>query len=96
MSAIDIFIAVAGNGSGLSLILTSMTKQPEGKRHRKVGRGWRMHRDDDDVDRGLDRGYRGSDRDGYGRRYYDEDRPRRRVKVCIEYENGDEFCRYRD
>jgi hypothetical protein len=65
--------------------------------HRKVGHDLRMRRDDDDRDR--DRGYRGSDRadrDGYGRGYYDEDRPRRRVKVCFEYENGDEYCRYRD
>ena len=29
-------------------------------------------------------------------RYYDEDRPYRRVKICFEYDNGDEFCRYRD
>jgi hypothetical protein len=37
-----------------------------------------------------------ADRDGYGRGNYDEDRPRlRRVKVCFEYENGDEYCRYR-
>jgi hypothetical protein len=67
--------------------------------HRKVGRDLRMRRDDDDVDRDRDRGYRGSDRadrEGYGRAYYDEDRPRRRVKVCFEYENGDEYCRYRD
>ena len=42
--------------------------------------------------RGSDRG----DRDGYGRGYYDEDRPRRRMKVCFEYENGDEYCRYRE
>ena len=66
--------------------------------HRKVGRDWQMRRDDDDVDRDRDRGYRGSDRadrDGYGRGYYDQDRPRRRVKVCFEYENGDEYCRYR-
>jgi len=27
--------------------------------------------------------------------YFDEDRPRRRVKICVEYENGDEYCRYR-
>ena len=65
--------------------------------HRKVGRDWQMRRDDAEGDR--DRGYRGSDRgdrDGYGRGYYDEDRPRRRVKVCFEYENGDEYCRYRE
>jgi hypothetical protein len=52
--------------------------------HSTVGRDWRAHRDDDRADR-----------DGYGRGYYDEDRPRRRVKVCVEYENGDEYCRYR-
>ena len=65
--------------------------------NREVGRDWRMRRDDDEGDR--DRGYRGSDRgdrDGYGRGYYDEDRPRRRMKVCFEYENGDEYCRYRE
>jgi hypothetical protein len=50
--------------------------------HRTVGRGWRMRPDDD--------------RDGYGRGYYNEDRPRRRVKICVEYEDGDEYCRYRD
>jgi hypothetical protein len=43
---------------------------------------WRMQRDDEDMDRRS--------------RYRDEDRPRRRVKICFEYENGDEFCRYRD
>jgi hypothetical protein len=67
--------------------------------HRKVGRDWQMRRDDDEGDRDRDRGYRGSDRgdrDGYGRGYHDEDRPRRRVKVCFEYENGDEYCRYRE
>jgi len=57
--------------------------------HRKAGRDWRMRRDDEDADR--DR----AGRDDYGRRY-DEDRPRRRVKICFEYENGDEYCRYRD
>jgi hypothetical protein len=49
--------------------------------HRTVGRDWRARPDD----------YR-ADRNGYGRGYYDEDRPRRRVKVCVEYENGDEYC----
>ena len=52
--------------------------------HRTVGRDWRARPNDDRADR-----------DGYGRGYYDEDRPRRRVKVCIEYENGDEYCHYR-
>jgi hypothetical protein len=51
---------------------------------RTVGRDWRTRPDDR------------ADRDGYGRGSYDEDRPRlRRVKVCFEYENGDEYCRYR-
>ena len=65
--------------------------------HRKAGRDWRMRGADDDV--GRDRGYRSADRadrDGYGKRSDDEDRPRRRVKVCFEYDNGDEYCRYRD
>jgi hypothetical protein len=53
--------------------------------HRMVGRDWRARPEDDRADR-----------DGYGRCSYDEDRPRlRRVKVCFEYENGDECCRYR-
>ena len=66
-----------------------------------------MHRDRDaDRDRDKDRGRygerrdrddRGWDRADRGRDYrgYDEDRARRRVKVCVEYENGDEYCRYR-
>ena len=48
--------------------------------HRTVGHGWRMRPDDERADRG----------------YPDEDRIRRRVKVCFEYENGDEYCRYTD
>jgi hypothetical protein len=32
--------------------------------------------------------------DGYDRGDYDE--ARRRVKICVEYENGGEYCRYRD
>ena len=39
---------------------------------------------------GIARTERRDDRD-----YDDEDRPRRRVKICIEYENGDEYCRYK-
>lgn len=53
---------------------------------RWVGRNWR--RDDDDTDR------RHGDRSEG--RYYNEARPRKRVKICVEYENGDEFCRYRE
>ena len=56
-------------------------------------------RRDYDRDRYNDRDNRGGrDRADRGRDdsdYYDEDRPRRRVKICIEYENGDEYCRYR-
>jgi hypothetical protein len=52
--------------------------------HRTVGRDWRVRPDDERADR-----------NGYGRGYYDEDRPRRRVKVCVEYEDGDEYCHYR-
>jgi hypothetical protein len=55
-------------------------------RDETVGRNWRMRPDDDDH----------ADRGGYGRGYYDEDRPRRRVKVCVEYADGHEYCRYRD
>jgi hypothetical protein len=47
-----------------------------------------------DVER--DKGYYGDRRrsDRYGRGDYDEGR--RRVKICVEYEDGDEYCRYRD
>jgi hypothetical protein len=31
---------------------------------------------------------------GRGEGQYRETRPYRRVKTCIEYDNGDEFCRY--
>ncbi|MET4220489.1 hypothetical protein ABIB00_005718 [Bradyrhizobium sp. LB14.3] len=58
--------------------------------HQTTGRNWR--RDDDDMDRGP--GY-GSANRSEGRNYH-EVRPRPRVKTCLEYENGDEFCRYRD
>ena len=78
-----------------------------GRDDREMSPDWRMHRDRDaDRDRDKDRGRygerrdrddRGWDRPDRGRDYwgYDEDRPRRRVKVCVEYENGDEYCRYR-
>ncbi len=62
-------------------------------------RGDRDEYRDRDTDRGryCDRDDRGWDRADQDRDYrsYDEDRPRRRVKVCIEYDNGDEYCRYR-
>ncbi|MGJ5041152.1 MULTISPECIES: hypothetical protein [unclassified Bradyrhizobium] len=50
--------------------------------HRTTGRNARMQRDDDDMDRRA--------------RSSEGDRPYRRVKICYEYENGDELCRYRD
>ena len=60
---------------------------------RTVGRNSRMGRESD-ADRG--------DRDWDRRHHYrdrwsdlDDDRGRRRVKICVEYENGDEYCRYR-
>jgi hypothetical protein len=74
-----------------------------GREDRKGGPDWRRHGDrDDDRDRDKDRGRYGDrdDRDNRGwdradqehdRGYYDEGRPRRRVKVCVEYENGDEL-----
>jgi len=49
--------------------------------HRTIGRDWRARPDDDRAERN-------------GRDYNHEDRPFRRVKVCFEYENGDEYCRY--
>lgn len=59
-----------------------MGRMMEDMDHRTTGGNWRMQRGDEDMDR--------------RERYADEDRPRRRVKICFEYENGDEFCRYRD
>jgi hypothetical protein len=57
-----------------------------------------MHRDSDDMDSQEGRGDRSSDRADRNpyRRSYDEGRSSRRVKICIEDENGDEYCRYRD
>ena len=57
-------------------------------RGRYMDRGRYQERGDRDWDRAdRDRGYRG---------YVDAERPRRRVKICVEYENGDEYCRYKD
>ena len=62
---------------------------------------WTMDRERE-ADRYNDRGRyhpegRGWDRERReSRGYYEEDRSRRRVKICIEYENGDEYCRYRN
>jgi hypothetical protein len=38
----------------------------------------------------------GTTRTEIGTGYIDEDRPRHRVKVCVEYANGDEYCRYKE
>lgn len=64
-----------------------MGRMMEDMDHRTTGGNGRMQRDDEDMDHRQ----RYSDQ-----RYADEDRPHRRVKICFEYENGDEFCRYRD
>jgi hypothetical protein len=61
----------------------------ENEDHQTTGRNGRVG--DDEMYRSPR--YGSADRD---RRYYYEARPRPRVKTCIEYENGDEFCRYRD
>jgi hypothetical protein len=71
-----------------------------GRDDREMGHDWRMHRDRDMGrerygERG-DRDWDRADRDLDNRGYYDQDRPRRRVKVCVEYENGDEYCHYRN
>ena len=77
-----------------------------GRDDRDVGpemrRGDRNEYRDRDKDRGRygdrdDRDNQGWDRAERDRDYrsYDDDRARRRVKVCVEYENGDEYCRYR-
>lgn len=58
--------------------------------HQTMGRNSR--RDEDDMDR--DHRYGSAER--YEGRYRYDVRPRPRVKTCLEYENGDEFCRYRD
>ena len=79
-----------------------------GRDDREMGPEWRKRRDrDDDRANHKDRGRYGDqgDRDNREwdravrehdyRGYYDEDRPRRRVIVCVEYENGDD-CRYKE
>jgi hypothetical protein len=68
-------------------------EQRDGDRmgQRRMGR---MNDEDDSDHRTVGRNWR-MQRD-HGRGYYDEDRPRTRVKICTEYENGDEVCRYRN
>ncbi len=76
-----------------------------GRDDREMGRGGMMRRGGDigpdrepDRRRSSERGDRDwdrADRDRDNSGYVDADRPRRRVKVCFEYDNGDEYCRYR-
>jgi len=76
----------------------------------QVGRDWRTKERDSDR-MGQSHMGRTEDEDDWGHRtvgrnrpmqndeegsYYDDDRPRVRVKICREYENGDEFCHYRN
>ena len=70
-----------------------------GRDRSEMGSEGRMQRDRD-WDRGRysgrgDRDWDHADRDNDSRGYFDDDRPRRRVKICVEYENGDEYCRYK-
>lgn len=44
------------------------------------------------VNRDWDRAQQDTDNRGYS----DGDRPRHRVKVCFEYDNGDEYRRYKE
>jgi hypothetical protein len=74
---------------------------------REKGHGGMMRRGDGDrmgYDRDKDRGryqerherdWDDADRYRSYRGYADADRPRRRVKICVEYDNGEEYCRYR-
>jgi hypothetical protein len=76
----------------------------------QVGRDWRAQERDADrmgrMDQRRMNDQYGSDHRTVGRNwqmqrdddrgYYDEGRSRPRVKICTEYENGDEFCRYRN
>ena len=76
-----------------------------GRDDREMGRGGMMRRGGDispdrEPDRRRssepgDRDWGRADRDRDNSGYVDADRPRRRVKVCFEYDNGDEYCRYR-
>jgi len=70
-----------------------------GRDRSEMGAEGRMQRDRD-RDRGRystrgDRDWDYTDCDNDNRGYFDDDRPRRRVKICFEYENGDEYCRYK-
>ena len=76
-----------------------------GHADRDMGSARKMQRDRDDYrdgDKDLgrygdrERSSRRLERADQGRGYsdaWDDEAPRRRVKVCIEYDNGDEYCR---
>lgn len=78
-----------------------------GREGREMAPDWRIRRDLDremarhrDMDRGRyseqgNRDWHSADRESY-RSYFDENQRRRRVKICVEYENGDEYCRHRE
>ena len=69
-----------------------------GRGDREMAPEPRMRRERDGDRGGM---YAGREDRGQADRYsedrgtFDDDRPRRRVKICIEYDNGDEYCRYR-
>src|SRR4051812_14360441 len=64
----------------------------------------RMARSCQNVERMMEQmhaGMRGGGMDqdqdrGYGNNQYQSDRSPRRAKVCIEYQNGDQLCRFRE
>lgn len=72
---------------------------------REPGPDWRMRDRETSGDRDTDsrrvrerQGREGdqADRNWNNRDYYfDDEAPRRRVKICMEYANGDEYCRYK-
>jgi hypothetical protein len=69
------------------------TQQRDGERMGRMGQR-RMNDDYDSDHRTVGRNWQMQRDDERG--YYDEDRRRSRVKICTVYENGDEFCRYRN
>jgi hypothetical protein len=68
-------------------------QQRDGDRMGRMGQR-RMNDDNDSDRRTVGRNWQMQRDDERG--YYDQERPRPRVKICTVYENGDEFCRYRN
>jgi hypothetical protein len=64
----------------------TMQRDRQTGRDRDIDRGRYSERENRDDD---------ADRDSDNRGYSDEAQARRRVKICVEYDNGDEYCRYR-